>query len=148
PTTPTELLRQADITMYRAKAGGRDCYRVFTEAMDADVQRRDQLEANLRSELQAGVGPLLHYQPIIGQRGDVIGVEGLMRWSQPDLGPIAPVEIIPIAEECGLMDELGRQTMIHACAAARRWPDLAVAVNLSPIQFRSEGFAHKLKALV
>jgi diguanylate cyclase (GGDEF)-like protein len=146
--SPTELLRQADITMYRAKAAGRDCYRFFTEAMDADVQRRDQIEEGLRAELGKGAGPLLHFQPIIGQRGEVVGLEGLMRWNRPALGPVAPAEIIPVAEEAGLMEELGRQTMRQACAAAHRWPDLTIAVNLSPVQFRDEHFVGKLKRLV
>lgn len=146
--SPTELLRQADITMYRAKAAGRDCYRFFTEAMDADVQRRDQIEAGLRADLAAGDGPLLHFQPIVDQRGTVIGLEGLMRWSRSALGNISPAEIVPIAEEAGLMEALGRRMMIDACAVAKRWPDLTVAVNLSPIQFRDEQFAANLKQLV
>jgi diguanylate cyclase (GGDEF)-like protein len=146
--TSTELLRQADITMYRAKAAGRDCYRLFTEAMDADVKRRDFIEAGLRLELANGTGPQLHFQPIIGARGEVVGLEGLMRWTQLALGPVPPMEIIPIAEECGLMEALGRRVVIDACAAARRWPDLPVAINLSPIQFRALDFAANLKALV
>ena len=147
-TTTTELLRQADITMYRAKAGGRDCYRLFTAAMDADVKRRDQIEAGLRLELERGTGPHLDFQPVIGARGEVVGVEGLMRWTQPALGPVPPMEIIPIAEECGLMEQLGNMVVRDACAAARRWPDIPVAINLSPIQFRAPDFATNLKALV
>jgi len=146
--TAGELMRQADITMYRAKGSGRDCYRLFTEAMDADVQRRDQIEAALRLELRAGTGPHLHFQPVLGADGTVTGVEGLLRWTQPALGPISPAEIVPIAEDCALIDELGRRILTHACAAARRWPDLTVAVNLSPVQFRSANFASKLKRLV
>jgi diguanylate cyclase (GGDEF)-like protein len=144
----TELLRQADITMYRAKSSGRDCYRFFTEAMDADVQRRDQIEAALRRELGTGSGPSLYFQPVVGQRGEVVGLEGLMRWSPAQLGPVAPAEMIPIAEECGLMEALGHQAVLQACAVARLWPDLTVAINLSPVQFRDEEFADKLKQIV
>ncbi|HEY0114707.1 MAG TPA: EAL domain-containing protein [Allosphingosinicella sp.] len=143
----TELLRKADITMYRAKAAGRDCYRIFTEAMDADVRRRDLIESSLRAELEMGNGPDLHFQPVIGSRGEVVGVEGLMRWKQSALGPVPPAEIIPIAEECGLMEELGRLVVGHACQVARRW-DLPVAINLSPVQFRTPDFAGKLQRLV
>jgi diguanylate cyclase (GGDEF)-like protein len=82
----SELLRKADITMYRAKAAGRDCFRLFTEAMDADVQRRDQLENSLRTELADGRGAQLHFQPIFGSRGQVSGLEGLVRWTHPTIG--------------------------------------------------------------
>jgi diguanylate cyclase (GGDEF)-like protein len=147
-SSATELLRHADITMYRAKAAGRECYRMFTEAMDADVQRRDQLEAGLRLELQNGTGPTLHFQPVIGAQGELAGFEGLMRWTHSALGPVSPAELIPVAEESGLMDELGRRVLAHACAVARRWPDLPVAINLSPAQFRTSDFVGKLKRLV
>lgn len=144
----TELLRKADITMYRAKAAGRDCFRIFTEAMDADVQRRDQIESNLRAELNSGTGPELHFQPVMGSNGEIVGIEGLMRWTQPVLGTIPPMEIVPIAEECGLIEELGDAMILKACDAARRWPDLSVAINLSPFQFRAPGFTERLKLLV
>ena len=147
-SNPTELMRHADITMYRAKAAGRDCYRMFTEAMDADVQRRDQIEAGLRLELQNGTGPTLHFQPVIGALGELAGFEGLMRWTHSALGPVSPAEIVPVAEESGLMDELGRRVLAHACAVARRWPDLPVAINLSPAQFRTSDFVGKLQRLV
>jgi diguanylate cyclase (GGDEF)-like protein len=146
--TATELLRHADITMYRAKAAGRDCYRLFTEAMDADVQRRDQIEAGLRVELENGTGPTLHFQPVLGAFGELAGFEGLMRWTHSTLGPVSPAELIPVAEESGMMDELGRRVVAHACAVARRWPDLPVAINLSPAQFRTTDFAGKLRKLV
>jgi diguanylate cyclase (GGDEF)-like protein len=146
--TATELLRHADITMYRAKSAGRDCYRLFTEAMDADVQRRDQIEAGLRMELENGTGPTLHFQPVIGADGELAGFEGLMRWTHSSLGPVSPSELVPVAEESGLMDELGRRVLAHACAVARRWPELRVAINISPAQFRTTGFVTKLKAMV
>ena len=143
----SELLRKADITMYRAKAAGRDCFRVFTEAMDADVQRRDQIESHLRSELRAGREVALHYQPIIGSRGKVVGLEGLVRWAHPALGQIAPSELIPIAEECGVIDELGLLAFRDACRMGRSWPDLNVAVNLSPLQFRTPHLAAALRRI-
>jgi diguanylate cyclase (GGDEF)-like protein len=144
----SELMRKADITMYRAKAAGRDCFRIFTEAMDADVQRRDQLESSLRSQLRDGDGLDLHFQPIIGSRGKVTALEGLVRWEHPTLGTIAPGELIPIAEECGVIDELGKQAFRKACKVARLWPGLSIAVNLSPLQFRTPRFPAILRAIV
>ncbi|MGQ0558815.1 MAG: putative bifunctional diguanylate cyclase/phosphodiesterase [Sphingosinicella sp.] len=143
----SELLRKADITMYRAKAAGRDCFRIFTEAMDADVQRRDQIESALRVALREAAGLNLHFQPVIGSRGDVVGLEGLMRWYHPQIGQVAPVELIPVAEESGLIDEVGLIAFRDACKVARRWPDLAVSVNLSPLQFRSAAFASTLRKI-
>jgi diguanylate cyclase (GGDEF)-like protein len=133
----SELLRKADITMYRAKAAGRDCFRIFTEAMDADVQRRDQIESSLRAELRDGSGLHLHFQPIMSGAGEAVGLEGLLRWDHPTLGALPPGEVIPIAEECGVIDDIGLIAFREACRAARRWPGLAVAVNLSPVQFRA-----------
>ncbi|WP_166038136.1 EAL domain-containing protein [Sphingosinicella sp. YJ22] len=146
--TATDLLRKADITMYRAKAAGRHCFRIFTDAMDADVQRRDRIETILRAELAAGGGPELHFQPVIGGDGKVASVEGLMRWDQAVLGPIAPAEIVPVAEECGLIEQLGFNMVRRACALARRFPELSVSINLSPAQFRSGDFPEALRRLV
>ncbi len=143
----SELLRKADITMYRAKAAGRDCFRLFTEAMDADVQRRDQIESTLRAELREGRGLDLHYQPIFDGRGKVTALEGLVRWDHPTLGQVNPGEIIPIAEECGVIDELGQHSFRAACKMARLWPGLAIAVNLSAVQFRAPRFAASLRAI-
>ena len=143
----SELLRKADITMYRAKAAGRDCFRIFTEAMDADVQRRDQIESSLRAELCEGTRLQLHFQPVIGSRGKIIGLEGLLRWNHPTLGQVPPAEVIPVAEECGVIDEVGLIVFRDACRMARRWPDLAIAVNLSPFQFRTASFPATLRRI-
>lgn len=143
----SELMRKADITMYRAKAAGRDCFRLFTEAMDADVQRRDQIENAMRAELRDGEAMQLHFQPVIGSRGKVVALEGLLRWTHPTLGQVPPLEVIPIAEECGVIDQLGQLTFRDACRMARRWPELSVAVNLSPLQFRNPSFASNLKRI-
>ncbi len=144
----SELLRKADITMYRAKAAGRDCFRIFTEAMDADVQRRDQIESSLRTELRGGSSIELHYQPIIGGNGTVVGLEGLLRWFHPTLGQVPPSEVIPIAEECGVIDQLGLIAFRDACKMAKRRPELTVAVNLSPVQFRDPSFPAILRGIV
>lgn len=144
---PTELLRKADITMYRAKAAGRDCFRIFTEAMDADVQRRDRIESSLRAELAERVNIEPHFQPVIGSGGNVVGLEGLLRWEHPTLGPLTPGEVIPIAEECGMIDQLGELVFRDICRRAREWPRLSFAVNLSPLQFRCPAFPATLQRI-
>ncbi|MFN3943935.1 MAG: putative bifunctional diguanylate cyclase/phosphodiesterase [Allosphingosinicella sp.] len=135
---PAELLRKADITMYRAKSGGRDCYRIFSDEMDADVQRRNLIESSLHQALAPGAegGIDYHFQPQLCSRGTVGGAEALLRWAHPLLGELTPGDVIPVAEECGLIEPLGDHAFRAACRAARRWPDLFVAVNLSPLQFR------------
>jgi EAL domain-containing protein (putative c-di-GMP-specific phosphodiesterase class I) len=112
--------------------------------MDAAVQRRDQLESALREALETGTRLDLQFQPQLDSRGLVTGVEGLLRWNDPLLGDISPAEVIPIAGECGLIDKLGEFTFTRACHAAKRWPDLSIAVNLSPLQFRSEDLPSRL----
>jgi EAL domain-containing protein (putative c-di-GMP-specific phosphodiesterase class I) len=140
----SELVRKADITMYRAKESGRNCFRLFSDEMDAAVQRRDQLESALREALDTGTRLELQFQPQLDSRGAVTGVEGLLRWQDPVLGDISPSEAVPIAAECGLIDKLGEFTFAKACEAAKRWPDLSIAVNLSPLQFRSEDLPSRL----
>jgi diguanylate cyclase (GGDEF)-like protein len=143
----SELLRKADITMYRAKAAGRDCFRIFTEAMDADVQRRDQIESSLRTELRDGSGLQLHFQPMFGRDRAPVGLEGLLRWRHPVLGELAPGEVIPIAEESGVIEQFGLVAFREACRAARRWSQLSVAINLSPLQFRSAALPATLRRI-
>jgi len=143
-----ELIRKADITMYEAKTAGRNCYRLFSDEMDFAVQRRNMVEKKLREALDTGTGLRLHYQPQLNVKGAVIGVEGLLRWQDPDLGDISPAEIIPIAEESGLIDELGELTFRQACRGASKWPQITVAVNLSPLQFRRRDLTAVLQRIV
>jgi diguanylate cyclase (GGDEF)-like protein len=142
-----DLLRKADITMYRAKGAGRNCYRIFSTEMDQAVQRRDQIEVKLRQALISGIGLELHYQPQLSALGTIIGAEALLRWSDPDLGDVSPAECIPAADECGLAGELGEFVFGTACDAARACPELQIAVNLSPSQFRRKGLPQRLAAI-
>jgi diguanylate cyclase (GGDEF)-like protein len=142
-----ELVRKADITMYQAKEHGRNCFRLFSDEMDAAVQRRDQLESALREALDTGTGLELHFQPQLDSRGAVTGVEGLLRWQDKLLGDIPPSEVIPVASECGMIDRLGEFTFARACEAAKRWPHLSIALNLSPLQFRSEDLPFRLSRM-
>ena len=142
--TPTDLLRKADITMYQAKACGRDCYKLFSDEMDAQVQRRGETELWLRKALASGEGLDLHYQPLVSSKGTVTGFECLLRCHDPLLGALPPAEVIPIAEATGLIDELGKFVFRRACETSLAWPHLGFAVNLSPIQFRKPGLPTRL----
>jgi diguanylate cyclase (GGDEF)-like protein len=144
---PSELIRKADITMYEAKTAGRNCYRLFSDEMDAAVQRRNLIERDLRQALDSGHGLDLHYQPQLNAAGAVIGVEGLLRWRHPELDDISPAEIVPIAEEAGLIEQLGELTFRRACRSAARWPRITVAVNMSPLQFRQRDLASRLSLI-
>jgi diguanylate cyclase (GGDEF)-like protein len=148
-TDRTDLMRKADIALYRAKDEGRDCYRFFTESMDETVQLRAVLEADLRAALAGGEELSVHYQPLVDSDGrKVTGLEALLRWQHPVRGWIGPHLFVPVAEETGLISQLGDWVLGEACQVAREWPNLTIAVNLSPIQFCDEGFAERICTLV
>jgi diguanylate cyclase (GGDEF)-like protein len=145
----SELMRMADIAMYRAKAEGRNGFRFFTETMDESVRLRREIERDLREAIAQDRGLVVHYQPQMDARGTtIVGVEALLRWHHPQRGWLAPSAFVPIAEETGLIHQLGRWVLDQACVVARAWPHLSVAVNLSPVQFRTRGFADDVLAIV
>ena len=135
---PDQLLKNADLAMYRAKSDGRGTYRFFEQEMDALVKARRALEFDLREAIMCG-GFELHYQPLSGLQEDKItGCEALLRWHHPKRGTISPAEFIPVAEETGLINQLGEWVLRTACTEAMAWPDdIKVAVNVSPVQFKS-----------
>jgi diguanylate cyclase (GGDEF)-like protein len=135
---PDDLLKSADLAMYRAKAEGRGTFRFFEPEMDARAQARRSLELELRRAL-AHRSFALHYQPLVNLQSDSItGFEALLRWSHPERGAIPPAEFIPLAEETGLIVPLGEWVLRQACSDAATWAgDIKVAVNLSPVQFRT-----------
>ncbi|WP_196263609.1 bifunctional diguanylate cyclase/phosphodiesterase [Microvirga terrestris] len=143
-----DLLRKADIALYRAKGEGRNCYRLFTPEMDETISASRVIEEDLRAALATGEGLEVAYQPQISQGGSVVGVEALARWRHPTRGYIQPSQFIPVAEQTGLIVPLGEWILRQACHASRRWPDLFVSVNLSPVQFRSNNFASRLISIV
>jgi len=130
------LLKCADLAMYSAKSDGRGTYRMFDPQMDATVQTRRALERDMRTALAQG-GFTLAYQPLVNlQTKKVTAFEALMRWNHPDRGGVPPSEFIPVAEEMGLIVQLGEWALRQACAEAMEWPDeIRVSVNLSPLQF-------------
>src|ERR1700761_8488227 len=140
-----QLLKSADLAMYGAKADGRRTYRFFEAEMDARVKARRTLELDMRQAIVDGEFEL-HYQPVVNlQRNEVVGCEALLRWRHPERGMISPGEFIPIAEETGLICEIGDWALATACAEAMNWPStIRLAVNVSPVQFRSHAFSLKV----
>jgi diguanylate cyclase (GGDEF)-like protein len=136
-TDPDELMKNADLALYRAKSEGRETYRFFEAEMDRRAQARRELERELRKAL-ASNGFELHYQPFVDlERDEICGFEALLRWLHPERGPISPAEFIPIAEETGLIGPIGQWVLKRACCDAAAWPGhIKVAVNLSPAQFK------------
>lgn len=132
------LLMHADMALYRAKQDGRNIHRFFEMAMDAQIQQRRELELDLRSALAEDQFQL-HYQPLYGlNHGQIACFEALIRWPHPERGNIPPCEFIPIAEETGLISAIGSWVLKQACREASSWPsDVRVAVNISPVQFRT-----------
>ena len=130
------LLKSADLAMYSAKADGRGTYRMFDPQMDSIVQARRTLERDMRKGLMQNEFRL-HYQPLVNlQTRKVTAFEALMRWQHADRGMISPGEFIPVAEEMGLIIQLGEWALRQACMDAMQWPDdISVSVNLSPLQF-------------
>jgi predicted signal transduction protein with EAL and GGDEF domain len=135
---PDQLLRNADMSLYRAKAEGRGTYHFFQPEMDAQMQERRRLELDLRKALLANEFEL-YYQPVIQiAGGEVCGFEALVRWNHPERGLVMPGAFIPVAEEIGLIVPLGEWVLKKACMDAAKWPGkLSVAVNLSAAQFRN-----------
>ncbi|MFZ0425726.1 MAG: EAL domain-containing protein [Xanthobacteraceae bacterium] len=136
---PDELLKNADLALYRAKSDGHGLYRFFQPEMDARMQNRRRLEIDLRRAITNGEFELF-YQPLVDvQTEHVTGFEALIRWHHPERGVILPLDFIPVAEETGLIVPIGDWVMRQACAEAVTWPSaVKIAINLSPIQFKNK----------
>ncbi|WP_407160193.1 EAL domain-containing protein [Bradyrhizobium sp. STM 3557] len=140
-----EVLKNADLAMYAAKAAGRRTWRFFAPEMDAEVKARRQLETDLRQAIADGALEV-HYQPLLSLHDNrICGCEALVRWRHPERGAISPAEFIPIAEDTGLINQLGEWVLGVACAEAATWPDdIRLAVNVSPVQFKSGTLALRI----
>jgi diguanylate cyclase (GGDEF)-like protein len=138
--SPDQILRNADLALYRAKGDGRGMFRFFERGMDAQMQARRALECDLRKALAGGEFEL-YYQPVVDlASNEISGLEALIRWHHPEKGMVPPNTFIPLAEEIGLIVPIGEWAIREACTTAASWPrELKVAVNLSPAQFRSPG---------
>ncbi len=144
----TDIMRYADMALYRAKNEGRNRACIYDTVMNADLSRRKLLEQDLREAIQSDRLDLA-YQPIVNSSGEkIVGVEALVRWSHPERGFISPVEFIPLAEHSGLIIQLGEWVMRRACREGLAWPELAIAVNVSPLQFRQLDFVETVERIL
>jgi diguanylate cyclase (GGDEF)-like protein len=148
-TDADTLVRHSDLALYKAKNDGRGGYSFFEQEMDAAARRRHQLEVELRLAIENG-GLQLYYQPQVhAATRRLISFEALVRWNHPTLGMLSPVEFIPLAEEVGLIQPLGAWVLAEACREAMYWPEnIRIAVNLSPIQFRSPSLFDQVRTVL
>lgn len=150
---PGDLLKQADLAMHRAKGAGRNALRFFDPEMQAAASARAELEAQLRHALEKQQFRLF-YQPQVDWKGRVTGAEALVRWQHPGRGLIMPAQFIPLAEETGLILDLGYVILKEACEQLAAWSrrsetaPLSVAVNISARQFRHASFVEQVKHIV
>jgi predicted signal transduction protein with EAL and GGDEF domain len=134
-----QLLKNADMALYRAKGDGRARFHFFESEMDVKAQARRALELDLRAAVTVGEFEVF-YQPFVNlAENRITGFEALLRWNHPTRGRVSPAEFIPLAEETGLITAIGEWVIRQACTEAKTWPsDLRVAVNVSPVQFRNK----------
>jgi len=147
------LIKNADTAMYRAKERGRNNFQFFKAEMNLKAVERQSLEGNLRRAFEREEF-LLHYQPKVNlDTGEITGGEALIRWQHPDRGLVPPSQFVPIAEDCGLILQIGRWVLREACSQARAWqnaglPPLRIAVNVSAVEFRDKGFAERVQTVL
>jgi diguanylate cyclase (GGDEF)-like protein len=145
--TATEALRHADLALNAAKRCARGHFCLFETGMDSTIQDRRSLESDLTVALSGGALDV-HYQPQVNRRGVMTGVEALVRWTHPERGDVSPALFIPVAEQSGLILQIGLFALRRAFEDGSRWPNLRVAVNISAVQLRTEEFVPQLTALV
>jgi diguanylate cyclase (GGDEF)-like protein/PAS domain S-box-containing protein len=147
------LIKNADTAMYHAKEKGRNNFQFFKAEMNLKAVERQSVEGSLHQALDRGEF-LLHYQPKVNlDTGEITGVEALIRWEHPERGLVAPLQFVPIAEDCGLIVPIGRWVLREACRQARAWqdaglPPLTIAVNVSAVEFRNKGFVEGVRTIL
>jgi diguanylate cyclase (GGDEF)-like protein len=147
--TSDDLMRDADLALYAAKAAGKGCYRFFAPEMHDSARERQLMESDLRVALEKGQLRVV-YQPQVDASSEAVtGFEALIRWDHPEHGPVSPAMFIPLAEEIGLIDEIGEWVLRTACAEAATWPqNISIAVNLSPVQFKSVALPNMVRTVI
>ncbi|MFQ3208120.1 MAG: diguanylate cyclase (GGDEF)-like protein [Glaciecola sp.] len=146
----TELKKHADVAMYYAKTMGRNGFRFYAESLNKNAMKFLQIEGCLRNALNNDEFSL-HYQPqVCLKKNKIISVEALLRWDSPELGNVTPSEFIPVAEDSGIINELGEWVMRTACGQAKKWmdaglQDFKVSVNISSIQFKRASLLNMIK---
>src|SRR6202171_4401862 len=147
------LIKNADTAMYHAKENGRNNFQFFKAEMNVKAVERQSLEGSLRRALERKEF-LLHYHTKVNlETGEITGVEALIRWRQPDRGLVPPSQFVPIAEDCGLIIQIGRWVLREACRQARAWqdaglPPVPIAVNVSALEFRDKSFVESVRAIL
>jgi diguanylate cyclase (GGDEF)-like protein len=145
---PAELVRQADVAMYHAKGAAERDAVVYHPTMETGALEKKQVETGLRRAIEQGELQV-YYQPVVRATDlGMVCVEALVRWNSSDFGAVSPALFIPVAEETGLIHDIGRFVIDRACRDLQRWPGLKVAINISPVQLREPNFANDLLAIV
>ncbi len=147
--TSDDLMRDADLALYAAKAAGKGCFRFFAPEMHEAARERQLMESDLRVALEKGQLRLM-YQPCVDSTSEAVtGFEALIRWQHPEHGAISPGVFIPLAEEIQLINEIGEWVLKTACEEAAKWPEhVTVAVNLSPVQFKLHSLPATVRAVL
>ncbi|WP_417671778.1 putative bifunctional diguanylate cyclase/phosphodiesterase [Roseibium sp.] len=139
-----ELLRKADIALYDAKGNGRGRWSFFDPSMQEHVLAQDKMSRELRRAIDEDALEIAYQPQCDAKANRIVAIEALARWTHPDIGPISPASFIPLAEDTGLINDLGLWVLRRACRDAHRWPDLVVSVNVSPTQFKHPRFVEKV----
>jgi diguanylate cyclase (GGDEF)-like protein len=147
--TSDDLMRDADLALYAAKAAGKGTFRFFAPEMHEAARERQLMESDLRVALEKGQLRVV-FQPSVDASSEAVtGFEALVRWDHPDHGPVSPALFIPLAEEIGLINEIGEWVLRTACAEAAKWPQqVSVAVNLSPVQFKANALPATVRSVL
>jgi diguanylate cyclase (GGDEF)-like protein len=144
----SELIRRADVAMYQAKTAAEREPVAYHAAMETGALEKKKIEAGLRRAIENG-DLKVFYQPLVRAADlTVVGLEALMRWTSDEFGPVSPALFIPVAEETGLIHDIGRFVVNRACIDLHRWPGLTMAINVSPVQLRDPGFAEEIRSIV
>jgi diguanylate cyclase (GGDEF)-like protein len=139
-----ELMRQADLALYAAKREGRNRFRRYDAALDEASRRRLAIEGGLERALRAGEFRMVYQPIVVAEDGRTVGYEALIRWDSPELGPVSPVDFIPVAEDTGLILDIGEWTARQALRDCRRWNGPYVSINLSARQFLRHNIAGRI----
>jgi diguanylate cyclase (GGDEF)-like protein/PAS domain S-box-containing protein len=147
--TSDDLMRDADLALYAAKAAGKGCFRFFAAEMHEAARERQLMESDLRVALEKDQLKLV-FQPCVDASSEAVtGFEALIRWHHPEHGPVSPAMFIPLAEEIGLINDIGEWVLKTACEEAAKWPEqVSVAVNLSPVQFKLPSLPATVRAIL
>jgi diguanylate cyclase (GGDEF)-like protein len=144
----SEVIHRADVAMFHAKAGAEREPVVYQATMESGALEKKQIEAGLRRAIENGELKVF-YQPVVrAGDGGMVGLEALMRWTSAEFGAVSPAVFIPVAEETGLIHDIGRLVVTRACEDLHRWPGLQMAINVSPVQLRDPGFADGIRQIV